>query len=270
LHILYSDDRKCFHILIRRLVKHSSDANKYGKEGSWYFYCCYLFHLITNLDSQKDKNYQLSFSEMKWCIGANSQMDLFYSIYKDDDDWTWNNVRCLGLPVLVSPYALKDITQMIAKAEWKKYKNPNRCAVFYVACQKISLLAQIFRDTDIRVTKFLGEYLADPESRTILKATQENAYGLMRNHKFDLATAFFLLCGNVKAAIDIAYSRMNDWQLAILISRVMNEGNPLAFHKTISDKIIPDNQTNEEFVSFLSSILSPQPKKLLIRYEENE
>jgi len=273
LHILYSEDRKYFYRLIRCLVKHPDDLNRlrFGKEGAWYFYCGYIFHLISKIETEKI--YLLSFIEMKWCIGANSQEDLFNSIITEEDDWTWNNVKCLGLPLLMPrAYSLKEITQLIAKAEWKKTKNPYRCAVFYVVCKKIKVLAQIFREADLKVTTFLGKYQEDPDSSEILVATQKNAYGLLKTHRYDLAVAFFLLCGDIKAAINTAYSRMNDWQLAILINRVMEESSPESFHNIIRERIIPDWQKNDEFVAFLNSILSPeskQPKKLLHRYKEN-
>jgi hypothetical protein len=51
-------------------------------------------------------------------------------------------------------------------------------------------------------------------------AAEKNAMVLMSRQNFHLAAAFFLLANNVKSALQVAISRLNDPILGILICRV--------------------------------------------------
>jgi hypothetical protein len=262
LHIVYGNDRVCFHRMIKRIVSHSHiDQNKYTKEGAYFFYCAYFFHLLVKVESNPDKIYKLTWEELEWGAAATSQTDIYHTIITDDDDWTWHAVRYLGLPLLLSQvYVLKETTQLIAKAEWKKTKDPNKCALFYIAANKISLLAKIYKEHEIKVTHFLERYEESPDDAVVLNAARANAYKLISSHRYDLAAAFFLLSGDIMAAVNTIITRMKDWLLAILVARVSDDSDPTLFHKILNDTILPEHKEDESLITLLNTIRQPKPK----------
>lgn len=55
----------------------------------------------------------------------------------------------------------------------------------------------------------------------------KNAFALLGKQKFELAAAFFLLGGQLKDAVGVCLQKLQDFQLALVLSRLVEgEGGP--------------------------------------------
>jgi len=97
-------------------------------------------------------------------------------------------------------------------------EDPLDAALFYLAMKKKNLVWGLFRSKrDERMTKFLGNNFADDRWR---KAALKNAFALLGKQRFEHAAAFFLLAGALRDAIEICLTKLEDFQLALVIARL--------------------------------------------------
>ena len=69
---------------------------------------------------------------------------------------------------------------------------------------------------------FLSNDFKDARWQT---AAVKNAYVLLSQKKYFMSTAFFLLGGKLKEALDVVVNNMEDIQLAILLCRLSESPN---------------------------------------------
>lgn len=67
------------------------------------------------------------------------------------------------------------------------------------------------------MTDFFSNNFAEERWR---KAALKNAYALLGKQRFEHAAAFFLLAGNLKDAVQICIHKIEDLQMAIIITRL--------------------------------------------------
>lgn len=69
------------------------------------------------------------------------------------------------------------------------------------------------------------------------KAALKNAYALLGKQRFEHAAAFFLLAGNLKDAVQICIHKIEDLQMAIIITRLY-EGDGESLKKLLYTEIL--------------------------------
>lgn len=99
--------------------------------------------------------------------------------------------------------------------------------------------------------KLLSNNFQDPRWKT---AALKNAYALLGRHRFgkckshieeaflnqflEYAASFFLLAGNLKAAVDVCVNQLNDLQLGVAIARVYDGDDSPILHCLLEDKVL--------------------------------
>ena len=97
-------------------------------------------------------------------------------------------------------------------------QDPLDAAVYYLAMKKKSLVWGLYRSVkDERMTTFFANDFSQDRWR---KAALKNAFALLGKQRFLHAAAFFLLSGSLKDALDICVDKLDDLQLAMVISRL--------------------------------------------------
>lgn len=143
---------------------------------------------------------------------------------------TWDLARSLGLPYwLSSPTALTQTFETLAQAAYRQQNPPDPvdATLYFLALNKKPTLLQLWRiATWHREQKstmnFLKRDFANVSgART---AARKNAYALMGKRRFEYAGAFFLLAGDVDAAVGVLAGQCGDLGLAVGIARLWCEG----------------------------------------------
>lgn len=83
------------------------------------------------------------------------------------------------------------------------------------------------------------------------KAALKNAYALLGKQRFEHAAAFFLLAGNLKDAVEICINKIEDIQMAIVITRLY-EGDGESLKKLLYKEILGCDENGNFFISLFS------------------
>lgn len=105
-------------------------------------------------------------------------------------------------------------------------RDPTACSLFYFALGKVRLVHGLWKQAawhkeQALMLKFLSNDFSQPRWRT---AALKNAFALLSKQRFEYAAAFFLLGGGLKDAVNVCVRQLDDFQLAIALARVAEEG----------------------------------------------
>lgn len=147
---------------------------------------------------------------------------------------TWKSLKMSGLLLWCSePARIKDLAEGIQKSALQEYMKTkdaqildDKISVWLAALGKQQLLSSLYKQhgsscaspSHTRIAQFLSLNFSDPENAG--KATK-NAFELVRQKRFGMAVAVFVLAGAWQEAVDICCRQMADTQLALAILQVM-------------------------------------------------
>ncbi|XP_066150653.1 dmX-like protein 2 isoform X3 [Euwallacea fornicatus] len=159
-------------------------------------------------------------NNLAWAFHSESQEELLNLIpsYAKGEP-TWMQLRELGVGWWIRNLnLLRTSIQILAKAAYQANDDPMDAALYYLAMNKKNLLWGLYRSKrDKKMTDFFSNNFSEERWR---KAALKNAYALLGKQRFDHAAAFFLLAGNLKDAVQICIHKIEDVQLAIIITRL--------------------------------------------------
>ncbi|KAG8041870.1 hypothetical protein G9C98_007174 [Cotesia typhae] len=134
----------------------------------------------------------------------------------------WSVLKELGVGWWIRSNAvLKTCMEKIAKSAFQQNQDPLDAAIYYLAMKKKNLVWGLFRNKrDDRMTNFFSNDFKEDRWR---KAALKNAYALLGKQRFDHAAAFFLLAGSLRDAVEVCLTKLNDIQLAMVVSRLYED-----------------------------------------------
>jgi len=132
----------------------------------------------------------------------------------------WAMCRRLGVGFwLRSTTGVMKLVETISRCMFSLRQDPDDVVLWFVLQRKEKALAALYRSKQNRkVADFLMRDFRQPENRI---AASKNAFVLVGKHEYEKAVAFMILANDVSGAANICLNRMDDPQLAILITRVM-------------------------------------------------
>jgi hypothetical protein len=161
-------------------------------------------------------------------------------------DATWPAAQSIGLGLwLRNPIVLRSLVERMAKAQFAANKDPNDCALFYLALDKKPQLLSLYKAMkNTAIADFLKNDFADPKWQT---AALKNAYVLLGKQKFELAAAFFLLGGQLRDAVGICLQKLGDYQLALVIARLVEGDDGPVFKNVLDTYLVPRAKETGDF-----------------------
>ncbi|XP_023230378.1 dmX-like protein 2 [Centruroides sculpturatus] len=131
----------------------------------------------------------------------------------------WSELKEIGIGWWIrSNTVLRRIMEKVAKAAFQFKSEPLDAALFYLAMKKKNVVWGLFRSvSDTKMTAFFQHNFSENKWR---KAALKNAFALLGKQRFHHAAAFFLLAGALKDAVDVCLSKLDDFQLAMIIIRL--------------------------------------------------
>ncbi|NWR59129.1 DMXL1 protein, partial [Bucorvus abyssinicus] len=162
----------------------------------------------------------LSTSHFAWAFHSVAEEELLSmlpAVQKGDP--TWSELRALGIGWWVrNIHSLRKCIEKVAKAAFQRNNDPLDAAIFYLAMKKKAVIWGLYRSQkDTKMTQFFGNNFTEDRWR---KAALKNAFSLLGKQRFEHSAAFFLLAGHLKDAVEVCLEKLNDIQLALVISRL--------------------------------------------------
>ncbi|KDR85351.1 hypothetical protein GALMADRAFT_132054 [Galerina marginata CBS 339.88] len=180
---------------------------------------------------QSGRRERLRYRDMIWAFHSESQ-DLLLEVSTTacNGKMTWSDARALGVALwLNSVEKLKAQFEVIARNEYMAGENrdPTACSLFYFALGKSKLVQGLWRQAawhkeQALMLKFLGNDFTNPRWKT---SALKNAFALLSKQRFEYAAAFFLLGGSLKDAVNVCIKQLGDFQLAVALARIVEQGN---------------------------------------------
>ncbi|XP_063996764.1 dmX-like protein 1 isoform X1 [Pogoniulus pusillus] len=162
----------------------------------------------------------LSTSHFAWAFHSVAEEELLSmlpAVQKGDP--TWSELRAMGIGWWVrNIHSLRKCIEKVAKAAFQRNSDPLDAAIFYLAMRKKAVIWGLYRSQkDTKMTQFFGNNFTEDRWR---KAALKNAFSLLGKQRFEHSAAFFLLAGHLKDAVEVCLEKLNDIQLALVISRL--------------------------------------------------
>ena len=151
----------------------------------------------------------------------------------------WRALRALGVGLwLPQGDTLRNAIEAAAKAQFTKRKDPEDCALLYIALGKKKQLQALCKAVrNDKLYTFLSKDFSEPRWRS---AALKNAYSLLSKQQFELAAAFFLLGDELASALKLCARQLGDLQLSLVLSRLHTSDNPEILRDTVREELLPD------------------------------
>ncbi|XP_059910483.1 dmX-like protein 1 isoform X3 [Gadus macrocephalus] len=169
---------------------------------------------------------------------------------------SWTELRSMGLGWwLRSTNKLRRCIEKVAKASFQRNNDPLDAAIFYLAMKKKAVVWGLYRSqNNPKMTDFFSNNFNEDRWR---KAALKNAFSLLGKQRFQHSAAFFLLAGSLKDAVEVCVEKMQDIQLALVISRLYESefGTAPTYKKILQRHILgQDKQIEAHPDPFLCSM----------------
>ncbi|CAE8681413.1 unnamed protein product, partial [Polarella glacialis] len=164
----------------------------------------------------------LSSEDMCWALHSDCQGTIVDKLLEGmgaDLDWPALRRAGLGLWITDMP-ALKRVMEALPRCILRRQgqeKKPESVALWYALLGRRTLLAALYRSQGLeKVADFLCNDLSCEPWQA---KAEKNAFELIRQRRFEMACAFFVLANRARDAVDVAIRYMNDWPLGLLIAQ---------------------------------------------------
>ncbi|RXM33272.1 DmX-like protein 1, partial [Acipenser ruthenus] len=187
----------------------------------------------TSTDVGESRYKSLSTCHFSWAFHSEAEEELLNMLpAMQKGNPTWSELRAMG------------IGWWVAKAAFQRNNDPLDAAIYYLAMKKKAVVWGLYRaQRDSKMTPFFNNNFSEDRWR---KAALKNAFALLGKQRFEHSAAFFLLAGSLKDAVEVCLEKMNDIQLALVISRLYeSEFEVSSTYKNILQKRILGYDSHE-------------------------
>ncbi|KAI0082261.1 hypothetical protein K474DRAFT_1742410 [Panus rudis PR-1116 ss-1] len=232
-------------VLIQTALEIEEHRRALDSNGLRYLITMRVFHNLNRRLSQPNsppsngsqshnmqKRERLRYRDMIWAFHSESQELLLSASVAtcEGGKMSWADAKALGVFIwLRSHETMKAHMELIARSQFLAGDNrdPTQCSLFYFALGKVKLVHGLWRQASWHkeynvMLKFLNNDFTQPRWRT---AASKNAFALLSKRRFEYAAAFFLLGGSLKDAVNVCIKNLQDFQLAVAITRVVEQGD---------------------------------------------
>ncbi|XP_068165550.1 dmX-like protein 1 isoform X2 [Antennarius striatus] len=162
----------------------------------------------------------LSTCHYAWAFHSEAEEELLNMLPAlQKEETTWPELRAMGVGWwLRSNIKLRRCIEKVARASLQRNNDPLDAAIFYLALKKKAVVWGLYRSQkNAKMTEFFRNNFSEDRWR---RAALKNAFSLLGKQRFQHSAAFFLLAGSLKDAVEVCLEKMQDLQLALVISRL--------------------------------------------------
>eukprot|EP00884_Botryococcus_braunii_P004810 jgi/Botrbrau1/1432/Bobra.0063s0124.2 len=162
----------------------------------------------------------------------------------DNNPLAWETLRKAGAAFWLPDESIRPTAEALAKAQFAVRKDPHDCSLMYLALGKRTLLQGLCRTGNHKkLSEFLGRDFSDERNQA---AACKNAFVLLSQHRHELAAAFFILGGSHKDALGVCANEMGDPQLALFVSRILENGIGALTARLIEHELILEAEESQD------------------------
>ncbi|KAF8323322.1 hypothetical protein DL93DRAFT_2050227 [Clavulina sp. PMI_390] len=231
-------------VLIRTTLQIDEQRRSLDANGLRYLISIRSFYLINSGQSAPGKDApslssaiagagreRLRYRDIVWAFFSESQEILLAaSAEACGGKMSWKDARALGVFLwLQSNDSIKAQAEIIARNQYMagEDRDPTACCLLYFALGKVKLVHGLWKQAAWHpeqqvMLKFLANDFEEHRWRT---AALKNAFALMSKQRFEYAVAFFVLGRSLKDAVNVCIKQLKDFQLAIALARIMENGD---------------------------------------------
>lgn len=192
-------------------------------------------------------------SNVVWAFHSESEEEILNLIPSyAKGQMRWGTLRELGVGWwLRNNTLLRQCVEKLAKSCYQAKQDPMDAALYYIAMKKKSLVWGLYRSRrDDKMTAFFANNFSEDRWR---KAALKNAFALLGKQRFEHAVAFFLLANALNDAIEVCLTKLEDLQLALLITRLYegeHDATPPSYKKLLYEEVLGcDSNGNNQDIS---------------------
>uniref|UniRef100_A0A0N5A0I1 WD_REPEATS_REGION domain-containing protein n=1 Tax=Parastrongyloides trichosuri TaxID=131310 RepID=A0A0N5A0I1_PARTI len=181
---------------------------------------CFLMNGQSRLNKELLKKKGLSTAIVAWAFHSESESELLSDVLAlQGSKYDWNSLKSHGVGWWVkNPANLKICFEKLAQQAYQKKNDPMDASLYYLALRKRNVISGLFRNrNEVSKAVFFSTECKTDKERAF---AQRNAFSCISKGQFENAAAIFLLSNDIKNAIKVIIERLNDIQLAIVITRV--------------------------------------------------
>lgn len=213
----------------------------------------YLLRCLPLVQRTQFQKQGVGTSNLVWAFHSESEeemLNLIPSYAKNQAKWS--TLKELGVGWwLRNNTLLRQCVERLAKAAYQVKQDPLDAAIYYIAMKKKSLVWGLFRShRDEKMTEFFAHNFNEDRWR---KAALKNAFALLGKQRFEHAVAFFLLANSLSDAIEVCLTKLDDLQLALVITRLYegeHDSTPPNYKKLLYEEILGcDKEGNNQDIS---------------------
>ncbi|KYR01250.1 WD-40 repeat-containing protein [Tieghemostelium lacteum] len=213
------------------------------ENGSRFVLVAKIFQFLRKSLLPQDRPISLSTNDILWALHSEAQETILQVCFSQDPDW--DGLKQIGAGLWIkSPSTLKNVVEKLAKTTYLLKRDPEECALYYMALKKKGALIALHKaHKNLKQVEFLSQ---DFTQQKWITAAAKSAFILQSKHKYEVAASLFLLVGQVKNAVNLIIQITGDFQLALVISRLYEGENGDISRMIIEDHIIPHaKKTND-------------------------
>ncbi|XP_055296544.1 dmX-like protein 2 isoform X5 [Sitodiplosis mosellana] len=192
-------------------------------------------------------------SNVVWAFHSESEEEILNLIPSyAKDQLRWATLKELGVGWwLRNNSLLRRCIEKLAKSSYQAKQDPMDAALYYIAMKKKSLVWGLYRSRrDEKMTAFFANNFQEDRWR---KAALKNAFALLGKQRFEHAVAFFLLANSLNDAIEVCLTKLEDLQLALVITRLYegeHDATPPSYRKLLYEEVLGcDSDGNNQDIS---------------------
>ena len=195
----------------------------------------YFIIRVTSQNKEKS-SFKLFSSDLCWLYFITDQDFLIKFLSKDKSFIDYNFIKKFCIPLWVKEEPkLREIVEIVAKNEYRheiKKQNDSfgnkmfseQVSLYYLLANKMNILLDIMdKEKQIpavaNIIKFLKRDFSIEKNR---KAARDNAMDLMIKKRYIFSAFFYLVADEVDGAIEVACRYLKDFNLAVLILRLVS------------------------------------------------
>lgn len=213
----------------------------------------YLLRCLPLVQRTQFQKQGVGTSNLVWAFHSESEEEMLNLIPSyAKNQVKWSTLKELGVGWwLRNNTLLRLCVERLAKAAYQAKQDPLDAAIYYIAMKKKSLVWGLFRShKDEKMTEFFAHNFNEDRWR---KAALKNAFALLGKQRFEHAVAFFLLANSLSDAIEVCLTKLEDLQLALIITRLYegeHDATPPNFKKLLYEEILGcDKDGNNQDIS---------------------
>lgn len=209
----------------------------------------YLIRCLPLAQRSQFQKQGVGMSNIVWAFHSESEEELLNLIPNyAKGQIKWMQLRELGVGWwLRNQTLLRSCVEKLAKASFQQKQDPLDAAIYYIAMKKKSVVWGLFRQLrDEKMTSFFANDFTIDRWR---KAALKNAFALLGKQRFEHAVAFFLLAGSLNDALEVCLNKLDDLQLALIITRLYDgehDSTPPSYRKLLYEEILGCDKNGDD------------------------